>query len=247
MITLRHYPVTMRGTRDDDVVRAAVPTVSPPGPDRTEPPAPAAGIHALGPTAGAVLAVAATLAVFLTDDARYLRVAVVAVAWAFVGAAFLAGRRTTDQVAAAAREGEPRRRHEREVERDSELAARYDHQLELERRLRRESEDAVRAELTRLRGELAALTEIRAELAGLGELRTELGRLRTELGEQLAGQLTFERMVMRAPSARGAVPPADDRTVESTPARVPAVDPGWDVGRWGDTTVVPARPVPRPV
>ena len=58
---------------------------------------------------GFALAAAATLAVFLTDDAQYLRLAVVAVAWAFVLATFAAGRRNTDRVAAAAREVELRR------------------------------------------------------------------------------------------------------------------------------------------
>ncbi|MBJ7454280.1 MAG: hypothetical protein JHC71_19655, partial [Blastococcus sp.] len=43
--------------------------------------------------AGFLLAAGATLAVFLTDNPQYLRIAVVAVAWAFVLATFAAGRR----------------------------------------------------------------------------------------------------------------------------------------------------------
>src|SRR3954467_14997169 len=56
---------------------------------------------------GFALAIAATLAVFLTDNAQYLRIAVVAVAWAFVLATFAAGRRQADRTAAALR-GAPR-------------------------------------------------------------------------------------------------------------------------------------------
>src|SRR5687768_10418129 len=66
--------------------------------------------------AGFALAAVATLAVFLTDNPQLLRVAVVAVAWAFVLATFAAGRRGTDQVAAAAREIELRRTYELELE-----------------------------------------------------------------------------------------------------------------------------------
>ena len=47
---------------------------------------------------GFVLAVLATLAVFLTDNPQYLRIAVVGAAWAFVLAAFAAGRRGSDRV-----------------------------------------------------------------------------------------------------------------------------------------------------
>ena len=59
--------------------------------------------------AGFLLAAGATLAVFLTDNPQYLRIAVVAVAWAFVLATFAAGRRTGDRAAAAAREAQLRR------------------------------------------------------------------------------------------------------------------------------------------
>jgi hypothetical protein len=230
----------MRGTRDDEVARAAAPAGPPPSPQYlVEPSAPPAGLNTLGLAAGAVLAVAATLAVFLTDDARYLRVAVVAVAWAFVGAAVLAGRRGTDQAAAAAREDVLRRRHERELER--EVAARYEHQLELESRLRRESQDAVRAELTQLRRELAGLSQLRTELAGLTELRGELARIRTELGGQHSGELTFERMVMRAASVRTAAPAG---SAERAPQPIAAPPPVPVPVRADRTTAPPPPPAP---
>src|SRR6478752_7043930 len=124
---------------------------------------------------GFALAVAATLAVFLTDNAQYLKLAVVAVAWAFVLATFAAGRRTTDRVAAAARERELRRAYERELER--EVAARHEYELELENELRRETEDAVRYELDALRGDIAALASLRDEVARVSELRGDLAAL----------------------------------------------------------------------
>jgi hypothetical protein len=191
---------------------------------------------------GLVLAAGATAAVLLTDDPRYLRVALLAMCWAFVVAAFLAGDRRADQVAAAAREAELRHAYDLELER--EVAARHQYEAELEGRLRREAQDAVRAELVQVRVQLASLTEIRGELAGLGQLRTELaglgelradlGRMRTELTEQLSGELLVERMVMRAQSVRGQGP-ADGRTIEA---------PSWDVDRWQETRVVPAEPEP---
>ena len=228
---------------------------------------------------GLVLVAGATAAALLTDDPLHLRLALLAVCWAFVVAAFLAGDRRADQVAAAGREAELRHAYDLEVER--EVSARHAYQAELEARLRRESEQALRAELVQLRvqlaglstlpGELAALPEIRSELAGLAELRSELGRMRTELTEQLSGELLVERMVMRAQSVRGPGQPAadrgDGRTLGSAPSREalswepPSHDPlsavspsgpgagGWDADRWAETRVVPAepvRPAPRP-
>ena len=225
---------------------------------------------------GLLLAAGATAAVFFTEDPLYLRVALLAVCWAFVVAAFVAGNRRADQVAAAGREAELRHAYDLELER--EVAARHEYESELERRLRRETADAMRTELTQLRselsglaelrtglaavtqlradlaglgqlrtelanltelrGELTGLDQLRAELAGLGELRSDLGQLRSELTEQLSGELLIERMVMRAQSVRGPAQPArdqaDDRTVEGAPS--------WDVDRWSETRVVPAQP-----
>jgi hypothetical protein len=179
---------------------------------------------------GFALAVLATLAVFLTDNQQHLRVAVVAVAWAFVLATFAAGRRGTDRVAAEAREAELRRGYELELER--EVTARREYELELEKELRRETEDAVRYELDALRGDIAALAGLRdevarvAELRGdiaalsslredvaaltalqhdlgqLAELRADMGRLRAELTEQLSSEMLVERIVMRTQASR---------------------------------------------
>src|SRR4051794_9586414 len=89
---------------------------------------------------GFALAVAATLAVFLTDNPQYLRLAVVAVAWAFALAVVAAGRVPPARAAAAAGERELRRAYELELER--EVAARHEYELELQAELRRETEDS---------------------------------------------------------------------------------------------------------
>jgi hypothetical protein len=191
---------------------------------------------------GFVLAVAATAVVFLTDDPQYLRLAVVAAAWAFVLAAVLAGRRRAEAQAAAAREGDIRRSYEYEL--DREAAAHREHELEI----RREADESMAAELTALRGEvaelnllkhevarvarlgtdlpqlsglraeIASLTGLRDDLAQLAELRTEMGRLRAELTEQLNGEMLIERIMLRTQSIRPAADGDAARTVEAAPA-----------------------------
>ena len=152
--------------REDDVTRG--------------PAVPAA--RALLQAGGFLLAVGATLAVLFTDDAQLLKVAVVAVAWAFVLATVAAGRRAADQVRAAAREADLRRAYEAELER--EVAARREYELELENELRRETEDAMRDELHALRVDIAALADLRDEVSRVSSLHsdlTALGGLREEI------------------------------------------------------------------
>ena len=184
----RRYAWYVPSRQDDDVAG---------GPDLP-------GRRSLVVGAGFLLAAGATFAVFLTDNPQYLRIAVVAVAWAFVLATFAAGRRGGDRQAAAAREAQLRRAYEHEL--DLEAAARREYELELENELRREAEQGMREELAALRTELAALAELRtqvagvaalgADLAGLAALRDEvarvaamredvlaLGSLRQELGQ----------------------------------------------------------------
>lgn len=136
---------------------------------------------------GFVLALVATLAVFLTDNPRYLRVAVVAVAWAFVLAMFAAGRRGSEGATAALRVSELRRAYELELER--EVAARREYELELEKELRRENQEAMREELDALRTDLAALADLRDEVARVSALRgdiAELSGLRDEVARVAA-------------------------------------------------------------
>ena len=177
--------ISMGGGREDSTpARVALPPV-PPAP-RPSPLPPVADHPAGGRrgwlVVGLVLAAGATAAVFFTEDPLYLRVALLAVCWAFVVAAFLAGNRRADQLAAAAREAALRHAYDLELER--EVTARHEHQGELESRLRRDAEDAVRDELGQLRTQLSGLQTLRDDLAAVGQLRSELaglGRLRDEI------------------------------------------------------------------
>ena len=163
----RRYARCMPRRQDDDVAG---------GPD-------VPGRRSLMAGAGFLLAAGATLAVFLTDNPQYLRIAVVAVAWAFVLATFAAGRRGGDRAAAAAREAQLRRTYEHEL--DLEVAARREYELELENELRRESEQGMREELDALRSELAALADLRDQVAGVAALGSEIAAL-TALRDEVA-------------------------------------------------------------
>lgn len=251
-------------------------------------------------TGGLALAVAATAASFLTDNPRYLRLAVVLAAWAFVAAAFAATRRRSEQLAAAAREDEVRRVYEREL--DLEVAARREYELELENDLRRETEEVVRSEVAALRGDVAALDRVREqvarvtdlagdlselpalrndvaalaalrtdvaslsamrgdvaalsalradvaslsamrgdvaalgalrqELGQLADLRAEVGRLRTELTEQLNGEMLIERIIMRTQAFRKpgepASAPGPATATAAAPGGLSSLGPAWD-------------------
>src|SRR3954451_6674317 len=145
--------------------------------------APSSGLRTYGLVAGFVLALAATAVVFLTDNPQYLRLAVIAAAWAFVLAAFLAGRRRAEAQAAAAREEEIRRSYEYEL--DREAAAHREYEFDL----RREAEESMSAELTALRAEVAELNLLKHEVARVARLGTDLpalSGLRAEL-TSLAG------------------------------------------------------------
>jgi hypothetical protein len=207
-------------------------------------------LRTVGPVVGLLLAVGATAAVFFTDDALYLRVALLAVCWAFLVAAFLAGNRRVDQVVAQAREAELR--HAYEVELEREVTARREYELHLADELRRETGAGVRQELAELRGEiaslaglrgdLAALAGLRAELAGLTQLRSDLGQLRGELSEQLSGELLIERMVMRAQSVRVPVDRIGDdpRVLDGRTAD----RDGWSATTWEEPRGGRSLPVP---
>ncbi len=124
---------------------------------------------------GAVLAVGATLLVFLTDNPDLLRVAVVAAAWAFVLATLVAGRRRADETAAEGRETALRRAYEHQLER--EVAARREFELELENEVRREAEEAMRAEIDALREDLAGLAALREEVSRVADLKDDVASL----------------------------------------------------------------------
>ncbi len=159
------------------------------------------GLRTAGLVAGFLLAVGATVVVFLTEDPQLLRLAVVAAAWAFVLAALVASRRSAGatpadggeraaveradpEPATAQRETELQLAHERELAREA--AARREHELRVEHDLRRTAEESMRAELEALRTELAQVTELRREMGQLAELRREVAEL-AGLRHDLAG------------------------------------------------------------
>src|SRR4051794_30080065 len=241
-ITVRRYSVTMRVPQDDDVAWHPSPRDRRGGALRQDGD-PASALRTYGLVAGFVLAAGATAAVFLTDNPRFLRLAVIVAAWAFVLAAFLADRRRAETQAAADREEQIRRTYERELERDA--AAHREYEPELENELRRETEQTMRAELTALRegiagfsglrdevarfsglrdelaelaalrSDVASLAALREDLTQLAELRADMGRLRAELTEQLDGEMLIERILLRTQSIRT---PAD-----AVPAEAPGI------------------------
>jgi hypothetical protein len=178
-----------------------------------------------GLAVGCAAVAGATAVVFLTEDPQLLRIAVVAVAWACLLAAFASARPAPDAgspAAGASSEADLRAAHGRE------LAAVRDTERERSERLRRDAEDAMRRELDALRAEVAGLREglsgldglarevaavgalhgdLRAELAELTGLRADVGRLRAEITDglgagRLSGEMRVERVVMHAQSVR---------------------------------------------
>ncbi len=122
------------------------------------------------------------------------------------------------------------------------------------------------AGLAELRRDLAGLAELRTTLAGLdlsalAELRTDVGRLRSELTEQLSGEMLVERVMLRTQSTRtapAAPEPTALRTVEADgrarlaselTAGWPAVladEPAPGTRRPEELRVEPQRPVAPP-
>jgi hypothetical protein len=248
----RPYPAAMAGRREDITPGHLAGSAG----RGVEAPARGRGLRTIGLVAGLLLAVAATAAVVTTDEARYLRIALLACCWASLVAAFLAGGRRADQLAAQGREAELRHAYDLELER--EVAAREAHELALERRLRAESEEGVRRELAALRADLAGLSGLRTDLAALGELRADLDRLRGELTDQLSGELLIERMVMRAQAVRLPADRSggDDRSLDGVPAGAGPRSATWeersvdrrpDGSGWAVAAPVDAGPGVRPV
>lgn len=125
-------------------------------------------------------ALVASVTIFLTDDAKLLRIGILVALWGFVLAALAAGRRQTEQAMIASTEIELRKGYELELQ--QEVAARREYELRLEAQLRRELQEDFAHQV--------------------GDLRDEMGRLRRELSEQWDSELRVERMVMRTQSVR---------------------------------------------
>jgi hypothetical protein len=136
--------------------------------------------------AGAVafVAVVGSVVVAFTDDARFLKLALVAVLWVAVGALFLLEQTRRRADTAVSRSADQRAVYELELER--EVRARREHELATEREVREKVSAEVRQE-----GRLE-----------LDELREELKALRENLSLLLSGDLLVERVALRAESTR---------------------------------------------
>lgn len=133
---------------------------------------------------GAGLALIATVVLVLGDDARLLRLGLLAALWTALLGAFAAARYRKD---ANARTGEADRLQQiYELELEREIAARREYELEVEAETRRQVEEEVRDESRR----------------ELDALRGELRNLRENLEALLGGDVLVERVALRAESTR---------------------------------------------
>lgn len=129
---------------------------------------------------GAILAIAATATLIVTDNPRLLKTAVIVAVWACVFALLAGSRPRREGELSSSREEELRRTYELEI--DREVAARREYELRLEVALRRELENHLKQDL--------------------GELRAQVGALRKEIAERWNGELRLERFALRAESTR---------------------------------------------
>lgn len=159
---------------------------------------------------GFVCALAATVIIFATPEAHYLRMGIVIALWGFVFAALAAGRRQAEDSMTASNEVELRKGYELELGR--EVTARREYELRLESQLRREMQDTFTTQISGLRDEMI--------------------RLREELSEHWDSELRVERMVMRTQSVRMGERRAG---LERGPGEPAAIDAGSADGRrYGD-------------
>ncbi len=130
--------------------------------------------------AGISLAVVATTLLVLSEDARWLRLGILAALWAALLGAFLATkyRRQAETAQESVRDAQSV--YELELER--EIAARREYELEAEAEIRRKVEAESRDELAALRAELSALRDSLQQLFG--------------------GEVLYERVALTAQSTR---------------------------------------------
>lgn len=127
-----------------------------------------------------VLVLGATLVLVLTDDARLLKMGILAALWAALVGAFLAAR-FRRQVADKSDDAQSMQAiYELELER--EIAARREYELELEAEAKRTAEEQSREDID--------------------ALRTELGQLRETLQTLLGGEVLVERFALQAQATR---------------------------------------------
>ena len=160
----------------DDCLSGTVCAMS--GPD--EPPLPRGSGRVLMLGTVVLAAAAAVVLALGAQDARLLRLGLIAALWAALLGAFAAARIRREISSDANRVDELRTVYQLELER--EVAARREHMLTVERELREQAEQAER-------GEIAAL-------------RVELAAMRANLEKLLGGDRLVERLELRAESAR---------------------------------------------
>ncbi len=143
----------------------------------------------LAAAAAAVLAAGA-------QDARLLRLGLVAALWAALLGAFAAARMRRELSSGASRADELRTVYQLELER--EVAARREHMLTVERELREQAEQVERREIEGLRAELAAM--------------------RVNLEKLMGGDKLGERVALRAESARLLPMPTHPQRFDDSPS-----------------------------
>ncbi|WP_034237449.1 DUF6779 domain-containing protein, partial [Saccharomonospora iraqiensis] len=138
-------------------------------------------------TVGFLLAIGATLALVLTDDLRWVRLAVVAALWAALIGTLVAVKNR--RAAAASEKSAEKAQRIYELELEKEVAARREFEREVEAEARQREVEA------RQRAEAASQAELEA-------LRTELSTLRESLQTLLGGEVLWERVALTAQSTR---------------------------------------------
>ncbi|WP_223840367.1 DUF6779 domain-containing protein [Saccharopolyspora pogona] len=127
-----------------------------------------------------VLAAAATAVLVLTNDARLLRLGLVAALWSALIGAFAVAKLRNRMVEGEQHAADSQRIYELELER--EIAARREFELEAEAEARRKAAEESESEMQ--------------------ALQAELRRLRESLEKVLGGDVLFERVALRAESTR---------------------------------------------
>nr|BFE46871.1 hypothetical protein GCM10017745_02980 [Saccharothrix mutabilis subsp. capreolus] len=165
------------------------------------------------------LALGAAAVLVLSDNARWLRLAVVAALWAALTGAFLAARYRRQVADRDDEVADLQSVYELELER--EVAARREYELELEAETRRRVREESREDLEALRNELRVLRENLEALLG-GEvlvervaLRAESTRMRALSDQSRLMAVGDQRIITAGPAkavAAKAEKPAPDRT-----------------------------------
>jgi len=173
-----------------------------------------------------VLAAGGAAVLALTDDARWLRLGIVAALWAALAGAFAAARYRREAAGGHDHGDDQLRIYQLELER--EVAARRQHELQVEADTRRRLEAEVR-------------TEVSGELGGL---RSELHALRQNLEALLGGEVLVERVALRAESTR--LRSLSDQSRAARTADRALLAGGSDTGSWPAGAVRPQPPKPVP-